>query len=247
MIVRALAKIQGVLLARLNACLVKASVFGNPPFFDPSLFHWVAPLERRWRVARRELEAILTHRDVLPSLHEISNDNFAISRDDQWKSYFLYCYGVRNARACERCPETAKLVEAIPGMRTAFFSIIGPNKRLPEHRGSFKGVLRCHLALAIPEPKRLCRIRVETEVVHWTEGKVLIFDDTYRHEVWNETHGDRVVLFLDVARPLRFPTNVLNKLIIWLVRFSPMVRNGMKRQAVWEDRLDERVARSRRT
>jgi hypothetical protein len=84
--------------------------------------------------------------------------------------------------------------------------------------------------------------------------KICLHEDRFQdggnatgHEVWNETHGDRVVLFLDVARPLRFPTNVLNKLIIWLVRFSPMVRNGMKRQAVWEDRLDERVARSRRT
>ena len=39
----------------------------------------------------------------------------------------------------------------------------------------------------------------------WREGKSLVFDDTYEHEAWNETDATRVVLFLDVVRPLRQP------------------------------------------
>ena len=70
--------------------------------------------------------------------------------------------------------------------------------------------MRYHLALKVPEPREQCRIRVGDEIVTWEEGRSLIFDDTYEHEVWNDTDDERVVLFLDVVRPLRFPMNVVN-------------------------------------
>ena len=33
----------------------------------------------------------------------------------------------------------------------------------------------------------------------------MIFDDTFNHEVWNDTDETRVVLFVDVLRPLPSP------------------------------------------
>ena len=45
-------------------------------------------------------------------------------------------------------------------------------------------------------------IRVGDEWRHWTEGGSVMLDDTYDHEVFNDTDGQRVVLFLDVVRPL---------------------------------------------
>ena len=100
-----------------------------------------------------------------------------------------------------------KLLKRIPGMKTAFFSILGPHKHVPAHRGPFKGVLRLLLAPRIPEPAEKCGIRVGTHTRTWDEGKALVFDDTVRHEVWNHTDGVRVVLFVDVVRPMRFPAN----------------------------------------
>jgi len=37
--------------------------------------------------------------------------------------------------------------------------------------------------------------------VAWEEGKALVFDDSYEHEVWNRTDEDRVVLLWDVWHP----------------------------------------------
>jgi len=82
-------------------------------------------------------------------------------------------------------------------MKTAFFSILSPDKHIPAHKGPFNGVLRYHLELIIPEPKEKCRIRVHDQFNEWDEGKSLIFDDTYEHEVCNDTDGFRVVLFVD--------------------------------------------------
>ena len=52
---------------------------------------------------------------------------------------------------CQRCPLTTQLVESIPGMKTAFFSIMLPGKYIPEHRGPYKGLLRYQLALKVPQ------------------------------------------------------------------------------------------------
>ena len=95
-----------------------------------------------------------------------------------------------------RCPETMKALGKIPGLSTAFFSILSPGKHIPPHRGAYNGVLRLHLALQVPEPRDLVRIRIARQICHWEEGKCLIFDDTFNHEVWNDTAGYRVVLFV---------------------------------------------------
>jgi len=52
----------------------------------------------------------------------------------------------------------------------------------------------------------------------------MMFDDCYEHEVWNESDAVRVVLFLDVVRPLEGLPRVVNDLFLWLMRFHPTVQ-----------------------
>lgn len=110
-----------------------------------------------------------------------------------------------------------------PGPDDRLPVILGPGKRLPPHYGPYRGVLRHHLALVVPEPADACGIRVGGQVRHWTEGQSLVFDDTYEHEAWNDTEGERVVLFLDIRRPLQRPVSWINGAIIAVVRRSPFV------------------------
>jgi aspartyl/asparaginyl beta-hydroxylase (cupin superfamily) len=222
---------------RLERIIARGSRVGNPAFFDPVLFGWTAALEREWPAIRRELEVVLERRDELPSFHEISRDQVRIS-DHRWKTYFLYAYGFKAEGNCARCPETTRIVESIPGMKTAFFSILGPGKHIPAHRGPYNGVIRCHLGLLVPEPRERCRIRVGSQYAAWEEGRVMLFDDTYEHEVWNNTDGVRVVLFLDVMRPLRFPASVLNQLLLRLIGASPYVQDGVENYKRWEAKFD---------
>jgi len=125
-------------------------------------------------------------------------------------------------------------------MMTAMFSILSPGKHIPPHRGRFKGLLRCHLGLKVPEPKENCRLRVGDDIRHWEEGKAILFDDTFNHEVWNDTDGQRVVLFIDVIRPFSQPVAFLNDMILKLVRRSPYVQDALKNQRAWDQRMEER-------
>jgi beta-hydroxylase len=220
-------------MRRLAAIVARSSLVPTTPFLRAADFPWVAPLDAGWQEIRRELEGVLTYRDALPAFHEINGDATNISHDD-WKSFFFYGFGRRSDANCRRCPRTAALIARVPGMKTAFFSILGPGVRLPPHRGPWKGFIRYHLGLIVPGPPEKLGIEVGEQVAHWEEGKSLIFDDTYVHRVWNDTTETRVVLFLDVERPCRFPGSLVNRAVIAIAGLSPFVRDSIRNHRRWE-------------
>jgi beta-hydroxylase len=224
-------------LHALDAAFGQFSKVGDKPVHDASRFEWTTRLEDNWTVMRDELDEILQYRDVLPNFHDIAEDASTISQDDDWKTFFLYGYGVKAEENCARCPRTTELVEQVPGMTTAFFSILSPGKHIPPHRGPYKGVLRYHLGLKVPDRAEQCRIRVDDRILHWEEGDSMVFDDTYNHEVWNETDDERAILFLDVKRPLHQPLAALNDLLLGLLRYTPAVQNAHENQKQWSKRL----------
>lgn len=217
--------------------LIKYSVFGNPPIYDNHTFPWAAEVENEWEVIRKELDQVMKRREELPSFHEITREVETITKDDQWKTFILAGYGLECEENCRRCPETSRILKKIPGMKTAFFSILSPNKHIPPHRGPFNGVLRYHLGLIVPEPRERCRIRIDNKITHWEEGESLIFDDCFNHEVWNDTNGFRAVLFVDFERPVKFPFNLLNKFILNIALFTPYIREAQENQKQWEKKF----------
>lgn len=90
---------------------------------------------------------------------------------------------------------------------------------MPPHRGVSKALLNCHLPLIVPKGPGRCEIRVGDQVRGWEEGQLLVLHDTYEHEVWNEASEPRVILFLQVRRPMRWPGRILSNIILgWLRR-----------------------------
>jgi beta-hydroxylase len=136
-------------------------------------------------------------------------------------------------------------LQKIPGLKTAMFSIFDPGKHLPAHRGPYNGVLRLHLGLIVPEPREKIAIRVDKQVCHWSEGKVLIFDDAYEHEAWNHSDKTRVVLFVDFVKPTRFPASFVNWLLFNLAIFTPFIQEGMENHKAWEKKFYAEAERLR--
>jgi aspartate beta-hydroxylase len=48
----------------------------------------------------------------------------------------------------------------------------------------------------------------------WQEGEAILFDDTYYHEVVNKADEDRVILVVDVLRPLPPLAYLVNRVIM---------------------------------
>jgi aspartyl/asparaginyl beta-hydroxylase (cupin superfamily) len=167
-------------------------------------------LARNYRKIRDEVIA-LSRRAELPRFHDVDPLQSRIS-DDRWRVLVLKWYDRPIPANARLCPFTAELIASIPEIHAAMFSILEPRKTIPEHKGPYKGCLRYHLALKVPQSGD-CYIEVDGRRYQWKEGEGVLFDDTYRHRVANDTEETRIVLFCDVERPLPFPLDRINRFL----------------------------------
>ena len=181
---------------------------GDKTFFDPEAFLWVPPVEAEWKVIRKELDSLLVRKEEIPNFQDISEPQKALTEGEEWKTFWFCAYGLKAEENCARCPETVRILEKIPGMKSAMFSILAPKKHIPEHRGMWKGVLRYHLGLIVPGPKAVQDSSGEGHRI-MGRGESRVFDDSHPHEVWNDSDSQRVVLSVDVMRPLFFALSAL--------------------------------------
>ncbi|MEM7104555.1 MAG: aspartyl/asparaginyl beta-hydroxylase domain-containing protein [Bacteroidota bacterium] len=210
-----------------NYCHSRIRQSGNQIIFDNQDFEWVNTIESDWQIIRAEFESIAARIDEIPLFHEISSAQKDISTDEKWKTLTLFVYGNKINSNCEHFPRTCSILNKIPGMKTAMFSILLPGKVIPEHTGPYNSFIRYHLPIYVPQKKENCFIIVNGEKRFWELGKSLIFDDTYPHEVQNNTAEMRVVLFVDFKRPQSFPFSLIINLFTWLIKRSDTAREGV--------------------
>ena len=121
-----------------------------------------------------------------------------------WTVYLFHHMGVCVEDLRGRCPRTLAVIAALPGVcldypwGDSLFSVQGPHSRLPAHCSVDNLRLRCHLALRIPAGAGM---RVGGETRQWQEGRCLLFEDSFEHEVWNPSDQRRLVLIVDLWHP----------------------------------------------
>jgi ornithine lipid ester-linked acyl 2-hydroxylase len=229
---------------RVSAVIGRSSRVGNEPVLDTRLFPWIAGVEAGWPKIRAELERVLARDDAIPPLANISPDHRRIAPPGKWKSFFLWGYGYRQEDNIRRCPETAALVEHIPGLSSAFFSILAPGAHIPRHRGVTKAILTAHLGLIVPKDRAACRMQVADRMLSWGEGKALVFDDTYHHEVWNDTEEQRVILLIQFRRPTGLIGRLVGSAFLGAIRHSRFVQDARNSLGDWEKAM-QRLERER--
>jgi beta-hydroxylase len=219
---------------KVSALVARSSKVGDRPVYDSAAFPWIARLERHWPAIRAELSAVLEREEAIPPLADISPDHRRIAPRGKWKSFFLHGYGYRLEENLRRCPKTAAAVADIPGLNSAFFSILAPGAHIPRHRGVTKALLTAHLGLVVPKARARCRMQVGDEIVTWREGEAIVFDDTFHHEVWNDTSELRAILLIQFRRPVGPIGRLIGGLFLFGIRRSRFVQNARAELGQWE-------------
>ena len=209
------------------------SLISTTPFINNNEFSWVPQLENSYQDVRKELDSLLEHPEDIPTFHQLSPDQKRISKGDNWKTFAFYVYGERVDDNCAICPKTAAVLDSLPGMRTAMFSILAPHYHIPPHKGPTRAVIRAHLALKVPSEWEKVWIRVDDQIMNWKTGEVMLFDDTYEHEVRNDTDETRAVLFIDIDRPMDTLGSLFNRIVVRLIQASTYVKQPLKNVALW--------------
>lgn len=167
---------------------------GQQAFFDRD-FGFRSRLESNFEVIRREWDSLPVDRRVRWI------EDGAV--DGDWFIVGLFAAGRRISKNCDLLKSTAAILDAIPGIYTAGFSVVGKRSRLPQHCGEDRTLLRCHLGIKIPTDSALSADGI---VRFWQEGKTLVFDDTLPHFAWNDSESEKVILLIDFRNPDRAVT-----------------------------------------
>lgn len=210
-----------VLSIRRNVGLYNAAGFLNPfydlftggrkrkVFFDiDDTFPALRRVDAAFDDIKAECERLLEQQDLLPKYHELDTDVIYSSgrlyRDKRWNVFVLYCYGQWPDQARQLCPKTCAVLDEVPYLNQAFFSILDPGKSIPRHTGPSRAYIRYHLALRVPKSNPPS-IQVKDQTYTWKEGESVLFDDSWPHEITNHADSVRAVLIIDVVRPLPGP------------------------------------------
>jgi len=197
----------------------------GPPVLDQSAhFPYGARFADAWQSIRKEALAVARRLEAVPRFHEMLPEQAPISAQDErdWRVFILKAYGVEIAANMARCPFLASLVREAPEVMSASLSFLAPRKHIPQHRGPFRGVLRYHLGLSMPRHQdgRPAAVLTLAGCEHRiADGQSLLWDDTYPHEVLNESDEVRIALLLDVWRGgMPIDMELLSRLLVVVVR-----------------------------
>jgi beta-hydroxylase len=209
----------GKFVVRIFDLLVWISTKNEPFPDDPSLAPYRA-LEQYTAEFRAEFLQLQQH--LVTPVSDIFVEQKKIADADTWQSYMLTMFGYRINEHLEACPFTARMIQD-GRISSAMFSVLKAGTSIKPHKGIFKGVIRAHLGLIVPEGE--CYIKVDGRSYSWKEGEMVFLDDTFLHEAVNNTDQDRVVLFLDIIRPLPFPLALANRLMLRGMGASVFIQN----------------------
>ena len=153
-------------------------------------------LEANWEKIREEYNSII----------ESDKRNYVdgtgyLSDEGKWKVFGLRGFPLGEKINGDKCMYTHSILDKIPRLRTAAFSILKPKMNIHPHRGLKDNTIRYHLGLITPKGPY---IKIKGKTHYWEEGKILKFDDSVIHEVDNPTNKERVILLFDVEEKFSF-------------------------------------------
>lgn len=194
----------------------------KPDLFNTDEYAWIKKVESAYPAILDEYLKYQALNIRLPAFSDLSPEQHKIT-DKKWRSLILLAFGRKIKGYESYFPQTLQAIQQIEGLQGAMFSVFEPGSSLKPHRGPYAGILRYHLALIVPEDNENCALELNGKTIHWAPGKSLLFDDTYIHSAWNQCKTPRVVLFVDLERPLPPIRKAINRFWIFMIAWSPFI------------------------
>lgn len=164
------------------------------PWYDTKHYPFIARLEAGYKDIKSELLKNLEENN-----HLFTGETENLHVGGEWTELRLKSSGYGFTSLTKYFPKTMKHIKGCGQEFTSVkFSAIQPGTHIRTHTGPSNERLRLHLTLIHTGG---ARIRVGTEWHTWVEGKVIMFDDSWEHEVIHTGKDIRVVLIMDIWHP----------------------------------------------
>jgi beta-hydroxylase len=186
----------------LNCFVYLFSRVPSTPYLSPALFPELATLKLEWETIRAEALA-LQQQSKIQASKQYNDIGFNSFFRNGWRRFYLKWYDNPHPSAQALCPKTLEILARLPSVKAAMFAMLPPGGSLTLHRDPYAGSLRYHLGLVTPNHDD-CSIIVDGEPYSWRDGEDVVFDETYLHTAANRTDQDRIILFCDIERPMKY-------------------------------------------
>ena len=161
-----------ILLERLDRVvewLESRNYLERTPAFIPDyegIYPELKSLTDHHDVIQKECLQLLEDKEALMDVKSIGGDHTKKGiHVIRWKSFMMKSgFMVKNSRLL--CPHTFDLIQKIPGVSSAFFSILDPKQYIKAHRGYYQGIMRYHLGVVIPynNEDNQCWLRINNDI-----------------------------------------------------------------------------------
>lgn len=193
------------------------------PIMDLNDFRELDLLRKNWQTIRDEAVALQDRKcfDQVkdPNAKSYFDVGFRTFYKYGWSKFYLKWYGYTHESAKELCPKTVALLERVPCVNGAMFSILPEGGQLTRHLDPVACSLRYHLGLSTPNSDD-CWIEIDGRSYSWRDGEALLFDETYLHRARNDAQGYRIILMCDVDRPMYLVGGLINRMVCFFMRLS---------------------------
>jgi hypothetical protein len=177
-----------------------------------NMFPFINVLESNYNIILSEFNNIRKYKN---SMHDVGDHKLRETEDARvvdgqgWKETVLFGINAEPHLA----PKTVQILKSCvmkesidlcnSGGGEIIFSYLFGNTIIKPHCAATNHRLTCHLGLIIPSKSKngKCSITVCGEERYWSNGKCLIFDDSFEHEVSNTTNEHRGILLLRFWHP----------------------------------------------
>ena len=193
------------------------------PIIDMDNFHELDEIQKNWKTIREEVLSLYQQRYFEQTTQSESQASYDIGFRTffkyGWSKFYIKWYGYTHDSAKKLCPNTVRILEQIPSVNGAMFTVLPADAQLTRHLDPIACSLRYHLGLDTPNSDD-CFINIDGVSYSWRDGKALLFDETYPHYARNDSDHCRLILMCDVERPMNFIGRFINLCFKGLMRLT---------------------------
>ena len=193
----------------------------QPAIMNMAEYPELRPLQENWQIIRQEAIDLMAEGgfdDIGdPDSASYYDVGFRTFYKYGWTKFYLNWYGYTHESAKQTCPKTLALLEQIPSVNGAMFSVLPPGGQLTRHLDPVACSLRYHLGLDTPNDDK-CYISIDDTPYSWRDGEPLLFDVTFLHYAHNDADKPRLILMCDIERPMSPIGKLLNWPYKWLMK-----------------------------
>lgn len=168
----------------------------EPNFYDPKQFKWAQKLASNAPALKYEVNRFIEN--DISSFQPYFIEK--LSGKHGWKTFSFKTWGINVNKALLASPLFSKIEREMSEVVSISINLLPPNSKIAPHHGDSNTFYRVHMGINIPSQLPDCGFRVNDEIRPWKEGELLIFNDANKHEAWNNSSEDRVIIVFDVLR-----------------------------------------------